>query len=127
MLHYVKKFRRLRNFSRIHCQTQMFRKLRTISRCFFSFLGIIIAVSSTQLSFYVSAINHQFKTDIDNPTIGLLFCKDKDNVVAKYALDSYKEPMGISEYQLSKLFPKDFKSSMPTIEELEKGLKDNRE
>lgn len=81
-----------------------------------SFLG--------QLSFYVSTINHQFKTDIDNPTIGLLICKDKDNVVAKYALDSYKEPMGISEYQLSKLFPKDFKSSMPTIEELEKGLKD---
>jgi predicted nuclease of restriction endonuclease-like (RecB) superfamily len=82
-----------------------------------SFLG--------QLSFYVSAINHQFKTDIDNPTIGLLICKDKDNVVAKYALDSYKEPMGISEYQLSKLFPKAFKSSMPTIEELENGLKDN--
>ncbi len=80
-----------------------------------SFLG--------QLSFYVSAINHQFKTDIDNPTIGLLICKDKDNVVAKYALESYKEPMGISEYQLSKLFPKDFKSSMPTIEELEQGLK----
>lgn len=66
------------------------------------------------------------KTDIDNPTIGLLICKDKDNVVAKYALESYKEPMGISEYQLSKLFPKDFKSSMPTIEELEKGLKDNQ-
>ena len=84
-----------------------------------SFLG--------QLSFYVSAINHQFKTDIDNPTIGLLICKDKDNVVAKYALESYKEPMGISEYQLSKIFPKDFKSSMPTIEELEKGLKGNRE
>lgn len=82
-----------------------------------SFLG--------QLSFYVSAINHQFKTDIDNPTIGLLICKNKDNVVAKYALESYKEPMGISEYQLSKLFPKGFKSSMPTIEELEKGLKGN--
>lgn len=81
-----------------------------------SFLG--------QLSFYVSAINHQFKTDIDNPTIGLLICRDKDNVVAKYALESYKEPMGISEYQLSELFPKNFKSSMPTIEELEKGLGD---
>lgn len=68
----------------------------------------------------MSAINHQFKTDIDNPTIGLLICRDKDNVVAKYALESYKEPMGISEYQLSELFPKNFKSSMPTIEELEK-------
>ena len=84
-----------------------------------SFLG--------QLSFYVSAINHQFKSEIDNPTIGLLICKDKDNVVAKYTLESYKEPMGISEYQLSRLFPKNFKSSMPTIEELENRLKDNRQ
>lgn len=84
-----------------------------------SFLG--------QLSFYVSAVNRQFKTDLDNPTVGLLICKDKDNVVARYALDSYKEPIGISEYQLSKLFPKDFKSSMPTIEELEDGLKNNDE
>lgn len=81
-----------------------------------SFLG--------QLSFYVSAIDHQFKTEIDNPTIGLLICKDKDNVVAKYALDAYKQPIGISEYQLAKLYPKDFKSSLPTIEELESGLKD---
>ena len=93
-----------------------------------NFQSTLPAIQSdlAQLSFYVSAINHQFKTDIDNPTIGLLICKDKDNVVAKYALESYKEPMGISEYQLSKLFPKDFKSSMPTIEELEKRFKDNR-
>ena len=79
-----------------------------------------------QLGGYVVSCNHLLRKEgRDNPTIGLLICKDKDNVVAKYALDSYKEPMGISEYQLSKLFPKDFKSSMPTIEELEKGLKDN--
>ena len=75
-----------------------------------------------QLSFYVSAINNQFKTEIDNPTIGLLICKDKDNVVAKYALDAYNQPLGISEYQLSKLFPDDFKSTLPTIEEIEKEL-----
>lgn len=81
-----------------------------------SFLG--------QLSFYVSAIDQQLKTELDNPTIGLLICKDKDNVVAKYALDAYKQPMGISEYQLSQLYPKDFKSSLPTIEELEKRLND---
>lgn len=92
-----------------------------------NFQSTLSAVQSDLAQQMTSAVNHQFKTDIDNPTIGLLICKDKDNVVAKYALDSYKEPMGISEYQLSKLFPKDFKSSMPTIEELEKGLKDNRE
>lgn len=77
-----------------------------------------------QLSFYVSAVNRQFKTDIDNPTIGLLICKDKDNVVAHYALDSYNLPIGVSEYQLSELYPKDLKSSLPTIEEIESELKD---
>ncbi len=77
-----------------------------------------------QLSFYVSAINHQMKTEIDNPTIGLLICKDKNSVVAKYALDVYKEPMGVSEFQLEKLYPTNFKSSLPTIEEIEKELSD---
>lgn len=77
-----------------------------------------------QLSFYVSAIDHQFKTDIDNPTIGLLICKDKDNIVAKYALDAYKQPLGVSEYELSKLIPKDFKTTLPSIEEIEDELKD---
>ncbi len=77
-----------------------------------------------QLSFYVSAIDHQFKTDIDNPTIGLLICKDKDNIVAKYALDAYKQPLGVSEYEFSKLIPKDFKSTLPSIEEIEDELKD---
>ena len=76
-----------------------------------------------QLSFYVSAVNNQMKTEADNPTIGLLICKDKDNVVAKYALDPYKEPLGIAEYQLSKLYPKDLKSSLPSIEEIESELK----
>ena len=80
-----------------------------------------------QLSFYVSTINNQFKTEIDNPTIGLLICKDKDNVVAKYALDAYNQPIGISEYQLSKLFPDDFKSTLPTIDEIEKELNNSND
>lgn len=82
-----------------------------------------------QLGFYISAVNHQLKTDGDNPTIGLLICKNKDNVVARYALDTVNQPLGISEYQLAKLYPANFKSSLPTIEdlehELEKSLNDN--
>jgi predicted nuclease of restriction endonuclease-like (RecB) superfamily len=77
-----------------------------------------------QLSFYVSTIDRQLKSEIDNPTIGLLICKDKDNIVAKYALDAYKQPLGISEYELSKLIPKDFKTTLPSIDELEEELKD---
>jgi len=78
-----------------------------------------------QLSFYVSAINHQKKTEIDNPTIGLLICKTKNNVVAQYSLENYSQPIGISEYQLSQLYPVDFKSSLPTIEEIERELSKN--
>lgn len=76
-----------------------------------------------QLSFYVSAIDKQFKQDGDNPTIGLLICRDKDSIVARYALEPYNQPLGISEYQLSNIIPKEFKSSLPSIEEIEDSLK----
>ncbi len=75
-----------------------------------------------QLGFYVSAVNHILKTEGDNPAIGLLICKDKSNITAQYALESTNQPIGISEYQLSKLYPTDFKSSLPTIEEIEANL-----
>lgn len=77
-----------------------------------------------QLSFYVSAVNHNLKSEIDNPTIGILLCKDKDEVVAKYALGNTNSPIGISEYQLSELYPADFKGTLPSIEEMERELKD---
>jgi len=76
-----------------------------------------------QLGFYVSAVNHQLKGEQDNPTIGILICKTKNNVVAKYSLETVSQPIGISEYQLAKIYPSDFKGSMPTIEEIEKELK----
>lgn len=76
-----------------------------------------------QLGFYVSVVNHQLKTEFDNPTIGILICKEKNEVVARYSLDVTDLPIGISEYQLSKLYPADFKSALPSIEELENELK----
>lgn len=76
-----------------------------------------------QLAFYVSAVNHQLKTKLDNPTIGILICKEKNEVVARYSLDVTDLPIGISEYQLSKLYPADFKSALPSLEELENELK----
>lgn len=75
-----------------------------------------------QLGTYVAAANHILKADGDNPTIGLLICKEKDNILAQYALESSSEPVGISEYELSKLYPADFKGSLPSIEEIERQL-----
>ena len=69
------------------------------------------------------AVNHILKTVEDNPTIGLLICKEKDEILAQYAVESSGEPIGVSEYELSKVYPADFKSSLPTIEEIELQLK----
>lgn len=75
-----------------------------------------------QLGTYVAAVNHQMKTEADNPTLGLLICKDMDKVEAQYALESTSQPLGISSYELSKLIPEEFRGSMPTIEEIEAEL-----
>ena len=77
-----------------------------------------------QLGTYVSAVNHQLKGEHDNPTIGLLICKDKDTVLAQYALESTSQPIGISEYELSKLFPENVKGTLPSIEDIENEIKD---
>jgi predicted nuclease of restriction endonuclease-like (RecB) superfamily len=75
-----------------------------------------------QLGTYIVAVNHILKSEIDNPTIGLLICKGKDSVLAQYALESSNVPIGISEYELSKLYPSDFKGSLPSIAEIEQQL-----
>lgn len=76
-----------------------------------------------QLGTYVVAVDHLLKTEEDNKTIGLLICKDKDDVLARYALDSSSQALGVSSFELSKLIPENFKSSLPTIEEIEEELK----
>ena len=79
---------------------------------------------SGQLGTYVVAVNHQLKTEHDNPTLGLLVCKNLDTVEEQYALESSSQPLGISRYELTRLIPEDFKGSMPTIEEIEAELAD---
>lgn len=80
-----------------------------------------------QLGGYIVAVNHQLKGEGDNPTIGLLVCKYKDSIEAQYALESTKQPIGVAAYQLSKLLPENFKSSLPSIEELENVLEKGNE
>lgn len=75
-----------------------------------------------QLGTYVVAVNHQIKSDRDNPTIGLIVCKGMDRVEAQYALEASSQPLGVSSYELSKRVPEKFKSSLPSIEKLEEEL-----
>lgn len=79
-----------------------------------------------QLGGYVVACNHILRKEgRDNPTIGLLICKEKDRIQAQYALESSSQPIGISEYELEKFYPEKIEGTMPTIEELEVSLKDD--
>lgn len=87
--------------------------------------GDFDSANAGQLGTYVVAVNHQIKTEYDNPTIGLLVCRGLERVEAQYALESSSQPLGISSYELSKLVPEKFKGSMPTIEEIETQLMDS--
>jgi len=76
-----------------------------------------------KLNFYVSAVDDILKSEMDNPTIGILICKSKDNLIVEYALRDINKPIGISEYKLTKELPDELKKSIPTIEEFTKGIK----
>ena len=76
-----------------------------------------------QVGGYVVACNHLLRKEgRDNPTIGVLICKEKDRIQAQYALESSSQPIAISEYDLEKFYPEKLEGTMPTIEEWEAKL-----
>ena len=79
-----------------------------------------------QLSFYMTAVDRQMKSGCDAPTIGLLLCKNKNRIVAEYALQDVRKPIGISEYELTKALPEHIKGQLPGIEELERALTEDK-
>ena len=75
-----------------------------------------------KLNFYLSAVDGQMKSEYDNPSIGIILCKEKNRIIAEYALKDMAKPIGVSEYKLLQEIPMDLKSSLPSIEELEGRL-----
>jgi len=75
-----------------------------------------------KMNFYLSAINNLLRHPDDQPSIGLILCKTKNQVVAEYALEDYSKPIGISEYRLAQSLPEKLRGSLPTVEELENEL-----
>ena len=75
-----------------------------------------------QLNFYINVVDDTLRGEHDNKTIGLLLCNGGDKVVAQYALSGYDQPIGVSDYQLSKAIPDNLKSALPTVEEVEEEL-----
>ena len=75
-----------------------------------------------QLNFYINVVDDTLRGEHDNKTIGLLLCNRGDKVVAQYALSGYDQPIGVSDYQLSKAIPENLKSALPTVAEVEEEL-----
>ena len=75
-----------------------------------------------QLNFYINVVDDTLRGEHDNKTIGLLLCNGGDKVVAQYALFGYDQPIGVSDYQLTKAIPENLKSALPTVEEVEEEL-----
>ncbi|NOQ72422.1 MAG: DUF1016 family protein [Crocinitomix sp.] len=75
-----------------------------------------------KMNLYLSAVDDSMKSESENPTIGLLLCQSKSEVIAEYALRGMTQPIGIAEYELCKALPKNLKSNLPTIEKIEKEL-----
>ncbi len=75
-----------------------------------------------QLGFYVTAVDEQMRSAQDAPTIGLLLCKNKNRVVAEYALRDANRPIGISKYELTSALSEEWKSSLPSVEDIEREL-----
>jgi len=75
-----------------------------------------------KLNFYLSAVDSLLKRDDDQPTIGLLLCRDKNNIEVEFALRDMNKPMGVSEYTLLETLPDNLKGALPTVEEIEAEL-----
>lgn len=75
-----------------------------------------------KLNFYLTALDELVKMPQDNPSIGLILCKDRNNVIAEYSLRDIGKPIGISRYQLSEKLPDDLQANLPSAEEVEKML-----
>ncbi len=75
-----------------------------------------------QLSFYLTAVDNELCDSSDNKTIGILLCRKKNKIVAEYALQGINQPIGISEYQLTRAIPENLKTELPSIEEIESEL-----
>jgi predicted nuclease of restriction endonuclease-like (RecB) superfamily len=76
-----------------------------------------------KLNFYLSAVDDMLKSELDNPSIGILLCKPRDKLTAEYALKDINKPIGVSEYKLSDFVPAELADTLPSAEDIEKRIK----
>ena len=76
-----------------------------------------------QLNFYLSAVDGILKKEQDNPSVGLLLCKSKNDLVAEYSLKDMSKPIGVSAYQVTSKLPEELEKQLPSVEDIQKRIK----
>jgi len=81
-----------------------------------------------KMNFYLTAVDEQMRHANDQPTIGLLLCKEKNRLTVEYALRDVKKPIGVAAWKtrLVESLPKQLRGALPSVEDLEKGLADDQ-
>ena len=80
-----------------------------------------------KLNFYLSAVDDMLKHEQDNPSIGIMLCKERSKLTAEYALKDINKPIGVSEYKLSDFLPEELADTLPSAEDIEKRIKNKYE
>jgi predicted nuclease of restriction endonuclease-like (RecB) superfamily len=80
-----------------------------------------------KLNFYLSAVDDLLRHPDDSPSIGIVLCKDRNQVVVEYALRGLTQPIGVSKFELTKALPESLKGRLPTVEDLEAEMEDSKE
>lgn len=70
-----------------------------------------------KMNFYLSAVDDQLRHESDGPSIGIILCKGKNEIIVEYALRDSSKPMGVSEYRLSAALPEPLRRELPTVAE----------
>lgn len=81
--------------------------------------GQFVPEYAGKMNFYLSVLDDKIKSKADNPSIGLILCKDKNKVVAEYTLKDMTKPIGVSEYKLINVLPKELQDTLPSVEDIE--------
>lgn len=81
--------------------------------------GKFVPEQAGKMNFYLSALDELVKSDIDNPSIGLILCKDENRVVAEYSLKDMSKPIGVSEYRIFDRLPKELEEALPSVEDIQ--------
>ena len=82
-------------------------------------MGIYNFFLKAKMNFYLPALDNEVKSELDNPSVGLILCKNENRLVAEYALKDMTKPIGVSEYKLFDDLPNELQEALPTAEDIE--------